>query len=614
MKPLPPSMTVTPGSGESVTSTASRNAYLLGRSVRHFSLDMGFNFQGLVDGEQSTIAMLARRMGVDVEPLAANAITKIGERRYEFRGQALVRASLSRSVLRACPHCLMRDLDERRETQAALRPFGRTVWLIDSIRTCPEHDLGLIAVSTASRAHRVHDFAVLIQPSLPNLAGLAKEAPARQPSAFERFLLARCDGSSGADAAFLAGLSFYAAARACEMIGAIATHGPRFTADKLSDADWHEAGAVGFDIATGGEDGIRSFLTGLQDRFVMTKGDWGLRLVFGRLYEWLAYESDDPAYEPLRDIITRHVMETMPVGPGDEIFGREVAVRRLHSVRSAATEFALHPKRLRKVLRAGGHITQEAMVLTDDRILFDAVGVREFLGRVADTISLKQAGEYLNAPRPQEKLLFDAGFIQPVVRGGSEGIHGHAFARRDLDAFLGRLLANATDAGPDNTTLLPIPAAAKRACCSAMEIVALILDGMLSRIGRDRSTSGYLSVLVDPDEVKPFVRGTDIGGLTLREVERALASSTAVVKALVELGHLPSCVRMNPVKRCPQRVVSQVDLDAFTSRYTSLHSLARETGIHFRKLSGMLRRAGIHPAFDPHAVKASFYERKELPD
>jgi hypothetical protein len=79
------------------------------------------------------------------------------------------------------------------------------------------------------------------------------------------------------------------------------------------------------------------------------RNDWGLRLAFGRLYEWLAHESDDAAYEPLRDIIRRHVIETMPLGPGDDVFGREVTVRRLHSVRSASLEMDVHPKRLRKL-------------------------------------------------------------------------------------------------------------------------------------------------------------------------------------------------------------------------------------------------------------------------
>jgi hypothetical protein len=87
---------------------------------------------------------------------------------------------------------------------------------------------------------------------------------------------------------------------------------------------------------------------------LIERNDWGPRLVFGRLYEWLAHESDDAAYEPLRDIIRRHVIETMPLGPGDDVFGREVTVRRLHSVRSASLEMDVHPKRPPRLGRRAG--------------------------------------------------------------------------------------------------------------------------------------------------------------------------------------------------------------------------------------------------------------------
>jgi hypothetical protein len=134
---------------------------------------------------------------------------------------------------------------------------------------------------------------------------------------------------------------------------------------------------------------------------------------------------------------------------------------------------------------------------------------------------------------------------------------------RDLDVFLGRLLAGAFDAGAEDGSLVPIPTAVKRASCSAMEIVRLILDRKLTRVMRRPDAAGYPSVLVDPEEVKPFVQGQADGSLSLREVERRLVTATRVVKALIEHGHLPSHVEINPVNRCPRQVVKQDDLDAF---------------------------------------------------
>src|SRR3546814_15123871 len=61
----------------------------------------------------------------------------------------------------------------------------------------------------------------------------------------------------------------------------------------------------------------------------------------------------------------------------------------------------------------------------------------------------------------------------------------YAFAKCDLDAFLGRLLANAREVFDGVAGFFTIPETAKRACCSASEIVAMILNGRLPReIGR----------------------------------------------------------------------------------------------------------------------------------
>lgn len=613
MIPLHPSLTVSLRKDEWAASFCSRAALLVGRSARDFCRDMGFSFQDIVDGRDPALELLALRTRTDIKRLVRASVRKVAEHRFSLRGQTLVRDALSRKTLRVCPHCIRTDLEQRSEP-LAVRPHGRTAWLVGPIRTCPEHGVGLVAVSVDDHPQRVHDFSALVQPAISNIGQIADAAPRRRSSTFEHYLLARCEGRDGDRAPFLSALPFYAAAKTCEVIGAIATLGIRFRTDRLSDAEWHEAGAAGFEIASAGEDGIRAFLSRLQDRVRSAKGDWGPRLVFGRLYEWLAHESEDAAYEPLRDIIRRHVIETMPVGPGNDVFGHEVMVRRLHSIRSASLEMGAHPKRLRKLLHAAGHVSSASLELSDSWVMFDAQAMHEFLERVSEAMTLGEAAEYLNVPRPHDRLLFEAGFLVPFVRGGKGILKDHAFARRDLDAFLERLLAHAPTVAPRDGALVPIPSAAKRASCSAVEIVRLILDRNLTRVRRRADVPGYMSVVVDADEVKPFVHGQANGSLSLREVEQRLGTATRVVKALIEHGYLPSRVETNPVNRCPRQVVKQDDLDAFMGRYVTLHVAAKERGIHFRRLISALADAGIRPAFDPRIVCATFYERRSIAD
>lgn len=613
MSQLPIQMTVALANDETPASLCSRNALLVGRTARDFCHDAGFTFQNVVDGTPSALEALAYRCRADVDLLAATAAVKVAERRYMIGEQTLVRESLSRKTLRVCPRCLSQDIESGRGPERT-RPYGRLLWQIEPIRTCREHGIALVAVSDDDHPHRVHDFAMLVQSSLSDIHRLASEAPRRRWSALEDHLAGRLKNPGYGEAPWLSTLPFYAAAKACEILGAIAVRGISFVADALSDADWHEAGAVGYDIAAAGEAGIRSLLTRLQDGFQQRRGDLGPRSVFGRLYEWLAHESNDPAYDPLRDIIRKHVIETMPVGPGDQIFGREVTIRRLHSVRSASLETGAHPKRLRKLLHAAGHIPAEVLALSDERIVFDADEAHGFLDRITEAMSLNEAREYLNIPRPQERHLFEAGHIRPFVMGGTEVLKDHAFAKRDLDAFLDRLLIDASELAPGDDGFLPISAAAQRATCSAMKVVELLLSRQLTQVRYRPDVAGYLSVMVDPGEVKDLLYERTEGTLSLREVEQMLRSSTRVVAALIELGHLGASVVVHPVSRLKQRVVSEQELDRFAKRFVNLHSLAKESGVHFRKLANILDDRGIEPAFDPEAVHATFYERLVVAD
>src|SRR3546814_14380579 len=108
---------------------------------------------------------------------------------------------------------------------------------------------------------------------------------------------------------------------------------------------------------------------------------------------------------------------------------------------------------------------------------------------------LEAAGQYLSASRVQVKLLFKAGFIRPFA-GGANGTMDYAFAKGDLDEFLARLLANARDVYDGVPGFFTIPKAARRARCSASEIVALVLNGLLTRVGRRLLGLGYLVPLV----------------------------------------------------------------------------------------------------------------------
>jgi hypothetical protein len=268
------------------------------------------------------------------------------------------------------------------------------------------------------------------------------------------------------------------------------------------------------------------------------------------------------------------------------------------------------PTSTRKLLRASGIIDDSQMALADHNVIFDAQAGSAAVRKAKGALGLPAAGRYLNAPRVQIGLLAKNGFIKPFIPARVFGAVDQ-FATDDLEDFLRRLLAGANTVKKPASNQVDIPAAAKRANCSAVEVLRLILDKKLAWVGRDAATQGYLSVLVDVHEIRPMVRGADHGGLTLEAIVSRLSTADGVVRALIDGGHLKTITVINPVNRCPIVVVPTPEVDAFQAQYVSLFALAAQRGLHPRIVKKTLEADGIKPAMDPKKIGASFYRRTE---
>lgn len=588
---------------ESPASACSRVAIMVGRTARDFCADMGFTFGGIVEGRQDDLDAFARVARL-VAGFPGLAVVGSGHM-FRIGCEAFTRDTLSRQRLRVCPHCIAEDLATG-AGPVETRPYGRTIWLVEAIRTCPKHRCALVVASQDGRPGLVHDFARL----LAGAAATAEAAPigSRSLSAYEARVLSRLTDNC-ADEGWLAHLPAYAMCKISETIGAASEFGPRFRTKDLTDEDWYRVGDVGFKIADAGEAGIAPFLDGLRARFDDTRHPWGGRQVFGRIYEWLAHENEDTAYDPLRAIVRNYVVRNLPIGPGEEYLGKPVERRYKHSIHSLHKETGTHPTRLRKLLLASGVIDAASAGSSDERVVFDADAIVDVREEVTGTLTLKGAAAHLNAPRPQERIILKAGIIKPSGKGSKRGTLRDVFSVADLNRFLEDLLQDASPATPSDGEVHQIPTAARRANCSSSEVVRLLLDRRLKTVRLDPAERGYLSVLVDPQEVRPLVRGDEHGGISLRDVTRRLGTSNYVVKALTEFGHLPSRRAINPTNRCPQTVVNEGDLQAFDERYVSLRALARASGMRGTLLKARLEWSGVDPAFDPDAVGLPFFER-----
>lgn len=610
MRPL--RHTVPLGPGETPASFASRLAALNGPSARDLCLDFGTHFQKVVDGDPEALAIIAAKGGVSADALAANAFVRTGERRYRFHGEELTRTSLRRSLVVGCPACMASDIAAAPQLKPRIATFQRAGWQVAAMKTCPVHEVPLVVLANDLTPGRLHDWTLHVAAVIPELPRMVAEASQRPLTGLETYVVARLSGAP-ARSELLDALPLYVAIAACELFGAVAAFGRTVNLKTMTDEDWRVAGGAGFDILAGGVAGAHGFLEALQATYPYSgAATEGPQAVLGRIYQTLEFYRDDAAYDPLRDLVGDSIRTRFPVGPGDVVFGEPVEIRLLHSVRTLSKQTGLHPKRLRKVLEASGVLADGSDGLADGNCLFDAQrGLMVGSEAAAATLSIRKAGEYLNAPRVQRDRLFQSGIITPRIQGGDHGA-ADQFAPADLDAFLAALLNGAEPVAAACDGQVAIPQAAKLAFCMSEEIVRLVLDGMLKRKWRLIPERGYMSLLIDIEEVRALVRGPDHGGLTGLQIKDKLSTTAKVAAALIKHGHLKSVTVVNPINRCPTVVVPIAEVERFEREFVSLFALARRRNCHHMAVKKKLDEAGVKSAMDPKKIGATFYRRRDL--
>lgn len=611
MRPL--RLTVPLGAGETPASFVSRLAVRYAPSAREFCLDFGTTFQKVVDGDPEALARVAAKGGVAPEALAANAFVKIGERRHLLRGEALVRGSLRRAAVAICPKCLAGDIADALDLRAELAPYQRALWQIAAVRTCPIHTTPLVVLDKDLTRSMLHDWSHHVSKVLPNLSRLASEAGTRQLTGLEAYVTMRLTHGP-VRGGLLDALPLYVAIAACDLFGAVATLGRMPNLKRLTDEEWRIAGGAGFDILGDGQAGIENLLEDLRRTYPYSgAGTEGPQAVFGRIYQVLEFGRADKAFDPLRDLVGNFIRTRFPVGPGNVVFGKPVERRVLHSIRTLSIETKLHPKRLRKLLEAANLLPEGSGDLVDGNCLFDAVrGCQAAREAAAATLSVRKAGVYLNAPRVQRDRLYRAGLIVPRIKAAEHGA-ADQFAPEDLDAFLARLLDGAKPVQAAADRQVTIPQAAHRSFCMSEDIVRLVLDGKLDRKWKLASERGYMSLLLDLEEVRALVRGPDHGGLTGIAISDRLRVADRVPAALIKHGILKSTTVVNPINRCPTVVVLAAEVERFEREFVSLFAIARQRGQHFMAVKKELQDAGVEPVFNPRKIGATFYRRDLTP-
>lgn len=581
------------------------------KSAHQFCQLIGLPFQGIIRGCTDTFNALSKLTGIPSDDLARNAV-RTDTTGSTLRNERLLRPNIRRSQVFVCAECLKGDIADSR-LQPEQAAYGRIIWRLAGVHTCPKHSIALTEVARADTG-TMYDFATLVSPKLNDLPKLVLEAERRPASGLESYIADRLEGTSGRSE-FLDNLDLFAAVKTCEVFGAAALFGRKHNLKTLSPEQWRICGGKGFDIARTGEPAIRAFLAEMNASYLASRvPNEGPHARFGKLYEWIAAVGEQPSYGPVRDLIRRSIIETVPIGPPAKLFGTVIEERRVHSIRTASLETGMHAMGLRKALQATGIVGGDQSKLQDHRVLFDAQKAQPILKKLKGAMSLKEAEAYTNAGRVHTKLLFEHGFIKPVLGDVAKKLKTLLFAPADLDGFLEKLLIGAEPVVEPAVGMTGIAKAAKFANCSAMLIVRAILEGKLSKRARLVGERGYAALLVDVAEVRQHVSKPALEGLTLEAVMTEMGTFHAVVRALIDNGKLRTYRAAHPVNNQSLTLVSRAELDAFRTKYVSLAELAKREHKHPRAVRAALEQIGIVPTpeLDKATYRIIFYRREDI--
>lgn len=599
---LHPFLSLTVQPDETPGGFCSRIARKVGHTARGFTGHIGTTFQMIVDGAADAIDLLARTCGVDSATFERTTLVRTGDRTYDLAGQEFTRETLTRGNIHVCPVCIAEDLAG---PDGKHGPYGRSRWQIEAIRICLQHGCLLVPLGHDENPHMTHDFAWHVSKGLKTILGTPVMAMPEGSDGLARHLTRRLDGTE--PESWLSTMPAYAAAKSCEIVGLSLRHGVHAPWKSMTAADWHLAGSEGHKLLSSGPAALVEYLSDL--RKAAPVAEFGLRRIYGRLFDYLSHDNQKPAFEPMRAVLRDHLLESNAFAAGDIVLGKVVETRRLHSVRSLGQETGMDVRTLRRRLTALGIIETTEGHLPNDRLIFDAQTNAPLVDKVVGAIDRPAAERYLGIKRTQTFLL-NAPFLAPFWTEGLRPVE-HLFLKSDLDAFLAMLTKRAKPLMPDDKGFHRIGKAASRCKRPPQMIAQLLLLGRLRNVRTDPDSAGVDAIMVDVAEVKAFLSPmSDL--LTIRMLMAELRCDQKIARALMVTGALPARFERHPINRLKCWLAHVSDVETFKAEYVSVYILAEEVGMHFRLLKEKLIDMAIPTAFDPKEVGTLFYRRSEL--
>jgi len=590
MSPLPLSVTLV--ERETGFSFMSRLAARNGVSARLLGLDYDMPFKSVLEGESSALNDLSALGGVAPQQLAKWTASRSEGSYHVLCGETFHGMTIRNPTIRGCPVCLREDAhDPSRppEQQMAIRGH----WMLKHVFLCQKHGHPLVKLWHETNLFNRYDTSPYFAHHADAILQGDFDQETRECTDYDEWIDNRLNDGPGA--AWLDQHPLHAAATFCFILGNALLRLELEAPSSIPKEDRWAVYQTGYAVASKGEAAVREALHKLQQMTATPRQ--GPKATFPLLYERLSHDyATETDFQPFRDILRSHILETWPLGVGDELMGEPIEKRLFHSVITAAKETGVDQRRLRKLLEAENLISTD---LPDAWALFDAEAASSLLSDLVTLLPAKSFAETLCMTRSQFDILVEDGILKPAL---SDADTKHVWNPKDGQDFLTSLFSGAERLVQAQHGWVHISKSAMRLKIRPGDIIRAIQSKHLLRVGNHADFDGYAALYVYHDQVVALLGGEVQDATSIELFAKSVgARQLPAFRRLILKGHSPSTKIKNPRTNALQHYISQSDAEAFHSKFYTLRSMSLLFDRSWQRLTADIADANIKP-FSPDGV------------
>ena len=584
-------------------SFMSRLAARNGVSTRLLGLDYDIPFRSVLDGENSAINDLSALGGLAGEQIAQWTASRRNGPYHIFRGENFHGTTIRNPAIKGCPVCLREDAQDPTrppEQQMAIRGH----WMLKHVFLCLKHGHPLVELWRETNLYSRYDTSLYFAHQADAILRGDFDQETRDCTDFDEWIDNRL--KLGPGNGWLDRHSLHAAASFCFILGNALLRLELEAPSSIPKEDRWAIYQTGYAVASMGETAVREALQKLQQ--VTAIPQQGPKATFPLLYDRLSHDYvTDIDFQPFRDILRSHILETWPLGVGDELMGQSVEKRLYHSVITAAKETGVDQRRLRKLLEAQNLISPDQ---PDAWAIFDAEGASSLLASLVTYLTAKTFAENLCMTRSQFDILVEDGVLTAAL---SDAGTKHTWNPKDGQDFLARLFFGAERLVQAQHGWEHISKSAMRLKIRPGEIIRAIQNKQLLRVGNHADFDGYAALYVYHDQVAALLGGKEQQATSIEIFAKSVgARELPAFRRLIVKGHSPSTILKNPRTNAMQRYISASDEAAFHSKFYTLRSMSAEYDRSWQRLTAELTETGIRPFSPDGADYGKIYFKDEV--